>query len=178
VKRRLLNALTTLALLLSLATAVLWVRSYLWTDRIFWQTAQSLRWAQSRRGDVLTQFEPASTDDPRTFGFESQRYGVPGTPRRGYDLRGVSFPSPPNVIELHQFAGFWYCTLGGPSGVWVTAIAIPYWSLLTLCLLLPALRGWQMLRTRKRRNKKLCPTCGYDLRATPDRCPECGTLTK
>lgn len=52
---------------------------------------------------------------------------------------------------------------------------IPLWLLAALTMLPPALQFRRYLRRLWRRRAGLCPRCGYDLRASTDRCPECGT---
>jgi len=54
-------------------------------------------------------------------------------------------------------------------------VCVPYW----VPLLLAAGGGWLVGRRarlkRRRLRTGLCPSCGYDVRATPQQCPECGT---
>jgi hypothetical protein len=55
------------------------------------------------------------------------------------------------------------------------SFAVPYWLLCLAMLIAPSLWlwSWQRARTCVRQNR--CATCGYDLRAAGERCPECGT---
>jgi hypothetical protein len=59
----------------------------------------------------------------------------------------------------------------GPS---TSRVVVPLWFLAVVFSILPALRLRAIARTRGRRRRQLCIECGYDLRATPERCPECG----
>jgi hypothetical protein len=61
---------------------------------------------------------------------------------------------------------------GGTNRWW--AIAIPMWAIVVATVILPAARAARRLRSHRRRRVGGCPSCGYDLRATPERCPECG----
>ncbi|HLL90613.1 MAG TPA: hypothetical protein VK324_15035 [Tepidisphaeraceae bacterium] len=71
----------------------------------------------------------------------------------------------------------WWARLGfywdrgpwpGVADVVLYTLALPHWLLAGLVLL-----AWRRLRPPK---PGCCHKCGYDLRATPDRCPECGAV--
>jgi hypothetical protein len=91
------------------------------------------------------------------------------------ELLGERLPESP------LFALFWLPRIGAgvlmrnlPSAEWLRATAgvVVYVAAFGCSMWLNALRG---SRRRYRIRHGLCPSCGYDLRATPERCPECGT---
>lgn len=64
----------------------------------------------------------------------------------------------------------------GPLAGW--SVTLPFWFLIAVAVF-PATsffrRVGRTIRARNRRRRGCCEQCGYDLRGTPDRCPECGT---
>lgn len=56
----------------------------------------------------------------------------------------------------------------------VRAVVVPWWVIVLASAVLPAARVRQVLRDRRRAKWGLCRACGYDLRASEGRCPECG----
>ncbi len=74
--------------------------------------------------------------------------------------------------------------LGGSATYWyfpriqinsrVTNVILPFW--IPILVFGPSLAFMYLPVRRRRKRKKLglCVKCGYDLRASKDRCPECG----
>jgi hypothetical protein len=76
-------------------------------------------------------------------------------------------------LPSHRLAGFEWTNLNFKSS-YPGFIAIPYWAIAALLTILAA---WAIVRRRTLRQRLLpghCRTCGYDLRASGEKCPECG----
>ena len=57
----------------------------------------------------------------------------------------------------------------------VRHLVVPLWPGVALFGLAPAMFLGRRVRARRRARRGHCSRCGYDLRATKARCPECGT---
>ncbi len=104
--------------------------------------------------------------------FDVERFEIGRTNKYWrYPFEPFETPGPP----IGSFAAVSNRMVDNYPRSYASAVVFPHWFLLLLLLPWPAMRGWGWLKLRRRRLKGLCVNCGYDLRASPERCPECGT---
>jgi hypothetical protein len=196
VRRRLLNLLTLMSLLLSVAVAALWVRSYWGADWVEYGTADAVRRLlqeynlHSEAGVVSVTWRALTFERSEALAMYAHDRGV------GL-IYGSGEPDGPTAVwsPLWQSLGFdadsdsetrsvtryWQNPRAvEPLGKMTehrTTVTFPHWFawLVLLAAGWPAVRRVIRFATAKTRDPgNRCRNCAYDLRASPDRCPECG----
>ncbi len=176
-RRKLFTLCSAVSLLLCVAMCVLWVRSNWVSETVEWTSPQlreaewssrflrvyiargRLRVELSRMSTISPQLVRWYANSPTEASLKRERKSI-SRGRAGSELFAFEWKTGPLPMSPeYRWDGF--------------IIGTPLWPLTIAAGVLPLwwLAGWQRIR---RRDGVLCPTCGYDLRATPDRCPECG----
>ena len=187
-KRRLFTILSALSLLLCVVVCVLWAASYFrWGSviRTGIETREASGWyyrlwavsAADGGVNVLlmgrlfdTRLADEMFQNPPGQWFVESDEPPQGYPRGNRLLRFAytSDRSAPQRIG------------SGPGGYTIlhtqtNSVSFPFWCV-AMVLAAGGLPSVLSVMRRLRRKPGHCRHCGYDLRATPDRCPECGTV--
>ncbi len=182
-----------LSLGMCLAMAGLWIRSCSRSDEVTstWTTVEQVAkgWTQisprklsfwSMDGRCMIRWDRAwmTVDDDQAISLG--RHSPRNLPH-AWDLDhksylwvhpGVRARMPP---AFQSYGFYWYRGQQlRPKDPTTWTFAFPDAAAIAIFALLPAGVGLQMFRRRRRAG--LCRSCGYDLRATPERCPECGAV--
>jgi hypothetical protein len=183
-----------LSLLVCLAMIVMWVRSY-WKSESWRRTSYSARSAIFRscvvgsgrgQASVLMGWLDFSQDNVR---HQPERTGPRGTVSVG----AATFYYNDSWIEQRMAlqppaSEHWWEKLGiynrithkaklqsVPGIASTVVLSSPYWLLVLLTAIGPALWAWAWWKSPNW-PPGCCRKCGYDLRASPEKCPECGAV--
>jgi hypothetical protein len=160
--RHLFTLCSAVSLVLCVAIVVMWVRS---------------AW----RCDYISRVEPTASTW-FVLGWDSNRSrmgfnwgSVPANPASGSHVTWfcVSKPAIALYVTGWQRYGWEYAaTVNGQHVIRYLAVHDGWLAMLTFALPAARFLSWWRRHCRVRANR--CAKCGYDLRASPDRCPECG----
>ncbi len=165
VGRRMFGIISVISLLLFVGTCVLWVRGNFKSDTVYLDRTRSGLNLLSIRGAVGLAWwwypfrEDASPELEWSFEHSEPR-------SRDELLSGVQ--------TSRQIAGV--VIVSAAVHTTVHGVIIPDWMLAAAFLVCPVLFFWR--RRFHQIPPNACRICGYDLRATPERCPECGAIPK
>ena len=150
-KRRLFNILSALSLVLCVAVVVFGMLS-IWVVMGCYPGGGPYFGVWSGKGCIVVEYvTQLAVPKPQVYAFPAN-----GSPYH-FRWNHLGFDGARTTLPLR----------GG-------AVYIPDWFICSITAVLP----WLWYRSYRRclaERKGLCLICGYDLRATPDRCPECGT---
>jgi hypothetical protein len=168
-KRRVFTIGSGFSMLLCLGIIALWVRSVYYFDDFGSFSPRRYWHVTSVQGQVCFRYLTSGSDL-----WESRTEVVSG------NLKRVKY----NLGQFNwRLLGVGYSNRAVPSRSGPLSgqmVLVPHWLLALAAAVLPIMwfKGWRGRRLADHRaTEGLCRKCGYDLRATPDRCPECGRQT-
>jgi hypothetical protein len=172
--RWLMNMLAGASLLLFVTTIAMWIESEFASDFAY-------------RGDSTSQISVAwGAGEIAVIFNKVPNGGGPSTPEVHFHHfnHSISFGREA-AHSLGQSRSLWnrlgfislYQVKSVSWGGQMSLVSIPLWFLVLLSSVLPLARVQEGYLRWRRLRSGFCISCGYDIRATPDRCPECGTIS-
>ena len=163
-----------LSAILCLGVLGLWVRSYWFADRMI--IADQYEFTTTPGRLEIARLPTGWFHSVPFFGSTSRT----GTQSAGRLFRFWLQHQPITAPDLHGYRGVFrglgfglqYMHRLSPSPQWRLIEGQVPFGFLVMVSCLPAIYWWRTPATRKVAG--LCASCGYDLRASPRRCPECG----
>lgn len=177
-KRILFSTLAGISGLLFLAVAGVWVRSFFQRDMVSFVTSKGNgQLIQSIRGrlHIISELEGRSSG---AFLHRVDRLSPDAVWNGAMSGYPVKVEWRLGHVWQHYTRQLFplYSGFGGSPFILThhRLIVVPYWSPALLFGILPTIWTWRFVKSGHRRKLGHCPRCNYDLRATPQRCPECG----